>query len=54
MSSKRAMRQAQKQSYAKHRSNIISNRFQKKKFELLIRKRKNIKNLFSLIFIYKK
>ena len=33
MSSKRAMRQAQKQAYAKHRSNIINNRFElKKKF----------------------
>ena len=33
MSSKRAMRQAQKQSYAKHRSNITNNRFEfKKKF----------------------
>ena len=33
MSSKRAMKQAQKQSYAKHRSNITNNRFElKKKF----------------------
>ena len=33
MSSKRAMRQAQKQSYAKHRSNITNSRFElKKKF----------------------
>ncbi len=33
MSSKKAMRQAQKQSYAKHRSNITYNRFLlKKKF----------------------
>ena len=31
MSSKRAMRQAQKQSYAKHRSNITNNRFETKK-----------------------
>ena len=31
MSSKRAMRQAQKQAYAKHRSNITNNRFTKKK-----------------------
>ena len=28
MSSKKAMRQAQKQSYAKHRSNITNNRFE--------------------------
>ena len=33
MSSKRAMRQAQKQAYAKHRSNIANSRFEvKKKF----------------------
>ena len=33
MSSKRAMRQAQKQAYAKHRSNITNNRLElKKKF----------------------
>ena len=31
MSSKRAMKQAQKQAYAKHRSNIINNRFEIKK-----------------------
>ena len=33
MSSKRAMKQAQKQAYAKHRSNITSSKFElKKKF----------------------
>ena len=33
MSSKRAMRQAQKQAYAKHRSNITNSKFEfKKKF----------------------
>tara|TARA_Y100001980_G_C14186866_1_gene55736 strand:- start:125 stop:262 length:138 start_codon:yes stop_codon:yes gene_type:complete len=33
MSSKKALRQAQKQSYAKHRSNITNSRFlSKKKF----------------------
>ena len=31
MSSKKAMKQAQKQSYAKHRSNITNNRFNLKK-----------------------
>ena len=36
MSSKRAMRQAQKQAFAKHRSNITNSRFNLKK--------KNIKN----------
>ena len=35
MSSKRAMRQAQKQAYAKHRSNITNSRFLiKKKFSI--------------------
>ena len=37
MSSKRAMKQAQKQAFAKHRSNITNNRF-------LFKKRKNKKN----------
>tara|TARA_B100001063_G_scaffold10099_1_gene7906 strand:+ start:1123 stop:1248 length:126 start_codon:yes stop_codon:yes gene_type:complete len=40
MSSKRAMRQAQKQAYAKHRSNITNNRFTNKKKKLI----KNKKN----------
>ena len=31
MSSKRAMRQAQKQAYTKHRSNITNSRFELKK-----------------------
>ena len=35
MSSKRAMKQAQKQSYAKHRSNITNSRFELKKKFLL-------------------
>ena len=34
MSSKKAMKQAQKQSYAKHRSNIFNNKFSFKKKEL--------------------
>ena len=34
MSSKKAMKQAQKQSYAKHRSNIAYNKFTFKKKEL--------------------
>ena len=37
MSSKRALKQAQKQAYAKHRSNITSNRFN-------LKKRKYVKN----------
>ena len=35
MSSKRAMRQAQKQAYAKHRSNITNSKFEVKKKTLL-------------------
>ena len=35
MSSKKAMRQAQKQAYAKHRSNITNSKFQLKKKSLL-------------------
>ena len=31
MSSKRAMKQAQKQAYARHKSNITNSRFTKKK-----------------------
>ena len=34
MSSKKAMKQAQKQSFAKHRSNIFYNKFNLKKKEL--------------------
>ena len=41
MSSKRAMRQAQKQAYAKHRSNITNSRFVKTKKNLIKNKKKN-------------
>ena len=43
MSSKRAMRQAQKQAYAKHRSNIINSRFEIKK-KLLTKNKEAKKN----------
>ena len=44
MSSKRAMRQAQKQAYAKHRSNITNNRLElKKKLYLKIKWKRKIK-----------
>ena len=43
MSSKKAMKQAQKQSYAKHRSNITNNRFEFKK-KILIQNKKEKKN----------
>ena len=46
MSSKKAMRQAQKQSYAKHKSNITNTRFQSKKEFLKKTKTKKIKISF--------
>ena len=41
MSSKKAMKQAQKQAYAKHRSNITNNRFGSKKKPFIKNKKKN-------------
>ena len=41
MSSKKAMRQAQKQAYAKHRSNITNSRFGTKKKNFIKNKKKN-------------
>jgi len=41
MSSKKAMRQAQKQAYAKHRSNITNSRFDLKKRNLINKKNKD-------------
>ena len=41
MSSKRAMKQAQKQAYARHRSNITNNRLGKMKRNLSKGKKKN-------------
>ena len=43
MSSKKAMKQAQKQSYAKHRSNITNSRFGFKK-KVLIKNKEEKKN----------
>ena len=43
MSSKKAMKQAQKQSYAKHRSNIANNKFEFKK-KVLIQNKVEKKN----------
>ena len=43
MSSKKSMKQAQKQSYAKHRSNITNNRFEFKK-KILIQNKEEKKN----------
>ena len=40
MSSKRAMKQAQKQAYAKHRSNITNSRFEKKNRNFVKNKKK--------------
>tara|TARA_B100000676_G_C17654875_1_gene618440 strand:- start:152 stop:277 length:126 start_codon:yes stop_codon:yes gene_type:complete len=41
MSSKKAMKQAQKQAYAKHRSNITNSRFSNKRIFSLKKKKKN-------------
>ncbi|MDC3037605.1 hypothetical protein OA250_02195 [Candidatus Pelagibacter sp.] len=41
MSSKRAMRQAQKQAFAKHRSNITNSRFNLKKKNIIKKKNKD-------------
>ncbi len=41
MSSKRAMKQAQKQAYAKHRSNITNSRYGIKKKIFVKKKKKN-------------
>ena len=41
MSSNRAMKQAQKQAYARHRSNITNNRLEKMKRNLQKGKKKN-------------
>ena len=46
MSSKRAMKQAQKQAFAKHRSNITNSRFGSNKKKLL--KKVKIKTNFPL------
>ncbi len=43
MSSKKALRQAQKQAYAKHRSNITNSRFELKK-EFLTKSKAKKKN----------
>ena len=41
MSSKRAMKQAQKQAYARHRSNITQSRFNPKKRNFIKKSKKN-------------
>ena len=43
MSSKRAMKQAQRQAYAKHRSNITNSKFEIKK-KLLLKNKQEKKN----------
>ena len=50
MSSKRAMRQAQKQAYAKHRSNITNNRFKLKK-KILSKNKKEKKKIIKNYFL---
>ena len=41
MSSKRAMKQAQKQAFAKHRGNITNNRFNQRKKNFMKNKKKS-------------
>ena len=41
MSSKKAMKQAQKQAYSKHRSNIVNKRFSTKKRNFVKSKKKS-------------
>ena len=41
MSSTTAMKQAQKQAYAKHRSNITNSKFEVKKRKVFTKKKKN-------------
>ena len=41
MSSKRAMRQAQKQAFAKHRSNVANSRFNLKKKNIINKKNRD-------------
>ena len=57
MSSKRAMRQAQKRAYAKHRSNITNSRFEpKKKFLKKNKEEKKVQTNFVdqiSLFFYK-
>ena len=51
MSSKRAMKQAQKQAYAKHRSNITNSRFGLKK-KNFFKKKKKINFLFQIFLFF--
>ena len=44
MSSKKAMKQAQKQAFAKHRGNISSNKINNNKSKLFYKIKKNKKN----------
>ena len=55
MSSKKAMRQAQKQAYAKHRSNITNSRFELKKNDFnktKDRKKKKKRLTLQVEFLY--
>jgi hypothetical protein len=45
MSSKKAMKQAQKQAFAKHRSNITNSRFNSKKLNFLSKTNKKNKKI---------
>ena len=49
MSSKRAMKQAQKQAYAKHRSNITNSRFSNKRKNSFKNKKKKLAFFFKFL-----
>ena len=52
MSSKRAMKQSQKQAYAKHRSNITNSRFNTKNKNSSKKNKKNCKKKFYRIIFF--
>ena len=52
MSSKRAMKQAQKQAYAKHRSNITNNQFGTKKRNFIKNKKKKLTFFFKFLYFF--
>ena len=53
MSSKKAMKQAQKQAFAKYRSNLTNNRIvQRKNFLSKNKKSKENKNYFIIFFLF--
>ena len=52
MSSKKAMKQAQKQAYAKHRSNITNSRFGTKKRNFIKNKKKKLTFIIKFLYFF--